>query len=195
MLICLTGIDGCGKGTQLSLLTEYLEKQNFPVFVSKAYGDAEKECFSAFINTWSQTAILFLFQALHAEQSLKVRRALAQRRIVIADRWDEAYLAYHSRYGILSCDPKLRARLNEIAFEGISPDVTILLDVPVKVALKRLEARGKDFFDKLPQSYHQAMRDEYLRLAKEKNWHVVDGTRPAIDIHSRITGILEAKLR
>lgn len=186
MLICLTGIDGCGKGTQKELLRAHFQNAGKAVFMSKAYGDAEKECFSAFIEYWTQESILFLFQALHVEQRVKAEKALGRGDIVIADRWDESYLAYHSTHGILSSDPCLRDQLNKIAFAGIFPDVTFFLDVSVEQARKRLLSRGMDFFDRLSSDYHSTMRNEYLSIATARKWIIIDGTNPALDIHKEI---------
>ncbi len=186
MIICLTGIDGCGKGTQKELLKAHLENSRKAVFLSKAYGDAEKECFSAFVEYWTQESILFLFQALHAEQRVKAEKALARGAIVIADRWDESYLAYHSTHGILLSNPGLRDQLNSIAFGGIIPDVTFFLDVPVERARERMLSRGMDFFDRLSNDYHSTMRNEYLSIATDRKWIIIDGTKSPLEIHREI---------
>ncbi|MEK7608041.1 MAG: dTMP kinase [Patescibacteria group bacterium] len=186
MFICFSGIDGCGKGTQKEFLADYYRGLGNRVFLSKAYGDAEKECFSAFIERWSQEAILFLFQALHTEQRKKAEQALQRGEIVIADRWDESYLAYHEAFGILSMYPALRARLNEIAFASMAPDVTFLIDLSEESARKRLQSRGMDFFDRLSADYHRTMRRKYLELAKERNWIVIDGAKTPADIRADV---------
>lgn len=189
-IICFSGIDGCGKGTQKDLLVSYFQKNGKKVFLSKAYGDAEKECFSSFIEYWSQESILFLFQALHVEQRKQALEAIKRNEIVIADRWDDSYLAYHSKFGILATEVGLRNKLNEIAFQGIKPDITFLLDTPIEIAQERLSIRGADYFDKLPPSYHKIMRDAYLALAKKWKWIVIDGTLPTSEIHSKVIASL-----
>ena len=194
MIICLTGIDGCGKSVQAELLKNYLESKSQTVFLSKAYDREEKSIFSGFINCCDQIAILFLFQALHAQQRIKAEKALSERKTVIADRWDEGYLAYHANYGILSDKPELREKINEMAFDGIKPDVTFLIDLPVEEANKRciLRQKGTDFFDLLPPKYHEVMRKGYLDLAKIMNWIVIDGRLPEITIHRQIVSHLKA---
>ena len=186
MIICFSGLDGCGKGTQKELLAKRLRRRGRRVFMSKAYGEAEKECFSAFVSQWSQESILFLFQALHAEQRLQAEAALARGEIVIADRWDESYLAYHAAHGILARNPDLREALNGIAFSGILPDLAFFLDLPVDAAKQRIESRGSDFFDRLPAVYHRTMRNEYLRIARERGWHILDGARSVEKIHADV---------
>jgi len=186
MIICITGLDGCGKGSQKDFLVRYLRSRGVHVFKSKAYGDAEKESFSIFLQNWSQESILFLFQALHVEQRVRVQKALEEHDVVIADRWDESYLAYHRTHGILSDDSDLRQRLNEIAFSGIVPDITFFLDVTVDLAQQRVVARGMDFFDSLPASYHETMREQYHVLAKERGWVVIDGSMSVEAVHQEI---------
>lgn len=191
MIVCITGIDGSGKGIQRELLADYLRSSRHTVYISKAYGDAEKECFSVFIEKWPQEAILFLFQALHVAQRRNAELALKRGEIVIADRWDESYLAYHKHHGILADDVVLRDKLNEIAFCNMRPNITFLLDIRAKKARLRLRSRGMDFFDKLPLHYHETMRQEYLEIAKQRGWIVLDGTAPIKTIHSIIVSAVK----
>lgn len=191
MLISFTDIDGCGKGTQIRLLSEYLEDKNHENFISKAYGDMEKEIFSVFMGKWDDRAVLFLFQALHVQQHLRARKQLEKGRIVIADRWDESYLAYHSKHGILQDRPELRSELNKIAFQGLKPDITFLLDTSVDVAQERMQARGADYFDDLSKSYHLRMRDGYLQIVKERNGYVIDGGQPIEKIHNEVIEVID----
>lgn len=186
MLICITGIDGCGKGVQVSLLEKYLTSQDQSVFVSKAYGTGEKEIFSTFLEYWDPLAILFLFQALHVEQRIRAERALLEGKLVIADRWDESYLAYHSNYGALSTDAELREKLNQMAFGGIVPNITFLLKVSIQKAKERCRLRGEDFFDRASLEYHETMQNGYLALAEKRGWTVLDGEMSIRDIHQKI---------
>ena len=194
MIICITGLDGCGKGSQKDFLVRYLRSRHIHVFKSKAYGDAEKESFSIFLQNWTQNSILFFFQALHVEQRVQTEQALLDHDVVIADRWDESYLAYHRTHGLLSEDSYLRDRLNEIAFGGILPDITFFLDTPVELAQKRMVSRGMDFFDSLPVSYHKTMREQYHILAKERGWVVIDGSLSMEQIHREIVSHVDNAL-
>ncbi len=190
MIICITGLDGCGKSTQIDLLKKYFKKKDYSVFVSKAYGKDEKECLERFIQYWNPLAIMFFFQALHSQQRIETVKALKKGKIIIADRWDESYLAYHSHFGLLSKNEPLRKRLNEIAFAGIIPDITFLLDIPIEIAMERTKNRGVDFFDKHPWDYHSVMRIGYLKLAKKRKWIVLDGTASPKNIHKQIKSYL-----
>lgn len=190
MLVSFTGLDGCGKGTQIDFLSRYLEQKKVPVHLSKAYGNAEKEIFAKYIENVDQVTILFLFQALHREQYLRASNALSNGLFVIADRWDDSYLAYHEQFGQLSHDNVLRDRLNRMSFESLAPDVTFYLRVPAKEAKKRTEARGADFFDRKGEDYHSAMMTKYEELAVRKGWIILDGGMPPHKIHERVVEIL-----
>lgn len=193
MIICITGIDCCGKGTQIPLLAEFLQRKKYDVFISKAYGSAEKECFSPFMEYWHPVSIMFLFQAIHTQQRVKARKAENQGKIVVADRWDESYLAYHSNYGILKDTHELRKDLNKLSFSNIVPDITFLLKVSITTAKQRCKHRGEDFFDQLPWKYHETMQKAYLKIAKDRNWIVLDGEKPPKEIHKKICDCLKQK--
>lgn len=195
MLINITGIDGCGKSSQIKLLENYIQSKGTRVFVSKAYGKAEKDIFSAYVEILEQEALLFLFQAFHVRQFLKAQEALEKRDVVIADRWDESYIVYHSRRGILARDPLLREKLNKIAFKSVVPDLTFLLNVSVEVAHARTHARGADFFDKKPADYHEMMRKGYLSLAQERQWYVLDSNQNIETLNEEVVSIVEPALR
>lgn len=189
MFIAFSGLDGCGKGSQIEFLSRYLESKGQSVYISKAYGQPEKELFSQYVETMDQVSLLFLFQALHSEQYIRTKKALDDGKVVLADRWDDSYLAYHSRFGVLSDDESLRNRLNQLAFNDLKPDFTVYLKVSVEVSMKRTLARGADFFDKKGFEYHSAMKEQYEKLLLQENWVSVDGEQSAQKIHNEILSL------
>jgi len=191
MFIAFAGIDGSGKTTQIQMLEKYFQNKNRQVFISKAYTAKEKVLFREYIQEIDQRAILFLFQAFHVEQCIKAQEALKKHRVVIADRWDESYFAYHSTYGVLSQQSELREQINQLAFQGLKPDICFLMDIDPKVAIDRTSKRGQDYFDKLSYSYHLDMCNAYRRLAKDNNWVIIDGSQDSTYIHSEIIMYLE----
>ena len=191
MLIFIVGLDGCGKGTQISLLKKYLEKKGKKVFYSKAFTDDVKEIFSPYLEYWDQVSRMFFFQALHAQQCTEAVDAIKRGEIVIADRWDESYIAYHSQYGILAQNKDLRNQLNQLAFQGIEPNLTFFIDIPPETVPKRTQLRGQDFFDREPLEYHRKMREGYLGLAEKRKWIIIDGTQTIQAIHRTIIAEIE----
>jgi len=195
MLIAITGIDGCGKGTQIELLRRFLDNKNLDVRISKAYGEIEKESLSHFFRYWSDMSITLAFQAIHREQHLDARRHLAKGRIVLADRWDESYIAYHKNFGELAKRPDLLRELHNLAFNGTIPDITFLLRVSLSVAKQRTEARGADFFDSKDQSYHYTMAMEYEKLAEERKWIILNGEEKPQEIHQKVLLKVQEELK
>lgn len=195
MLICITGIDGCGKSEHVGLLADALEQEGLNVFISKAYGDEEKEMLSKFFEILDGIAITFIFQGLYRQQLAETKKALSQGKIVVADRWDDAYLAYHSRFGFLAQDQELRERLNKIVFEEVIPDLTFFLDVPLGEAELRMQKRGKDFFDDQGREYHCKMAEAYSALAEMRKWVVINADQEIMAVHNQIFKITKEKLQ
>ena len=187
-LINIIGIDGCGKGTQIELLRKRLLSRGVQVEVTKAYDLLEKSLFSKYIETASQTEIMFLFQSFHTKQRLATEEALQRGKVVISDRWDETYFAYHRQNGFLSRDKKLRNKLNEIAYAGLKPHLSFLLNVSPEVVGKRCINRGADFFDKKGIEHHTKSARMHLKIAKEnnENYVILNGEDHPIEIHYEI---------
>jgi len=183
MLFTITGIDGSGKSTQIYLLKKFLEIKGYSVSVSKAYGNAEKEGLAHFFQYWDDLTVTFIFQGLHRQQYVETKKRLNDGQIVLADRWDETYLAYHTKFGFLSENHKTMYRLNKLAFEGLVPDITFFIDTPIEEARRRLEARGMDFFDKKSAEHHLKMRESIIEVLKERNSILIAGDKDISEIH------------
>lgn len=196
MLIVFSGIDGSGKTLQIQLLDQWLRTQGKAVAVVKAYNEQAKIACRPFIETWTDDmAIMFLFQALHAQQYNEVIVALARGEVVIADRWDESYLAYHQNFGELSSQDDLRAILNRLAFRGLLPDVGFLIETPPPIARQRRSSRGKmERFEDRPDFYYERIQSAYRLIAEGRGWYILDGTDTPQSLHRQITGLLNRSL-
>lgn len=106
-----------------------------------------------------------------------VRPGLARGALVIDARHADSTLAYQGFGRGLPIDEL--ARVQRFATDSLSPDLTILLDVPVEVGLarKRLEDRNR-FETGFDRSFHQRVRDGYLALAaaSPERFAIVDGS-------------------
>ncbi len=192
MLITITGIDGCGKTLQVDMLQAWLKKRGRPSIVTKAYDDMAKLACRPFIDTWTDdAAIMFLFQALHAQQYADTLQALQKGLIVIADRWDETFLAYHQNLGFLSQQEEIRVLLNQLAFHEHLPENGFLIKVPVDIAKRRREARGKvEKLENRPSEYYETIQQTLIGISLERNWNILDGTKTPIEIHEKIANSL-----
>jgi len=190
MLISMSGIDGCGKTMQVQMLEDWFKGRCKKVTVVKAYDDMAKVACLPFMESWTDdTAIMFLFQALHAQQYALTIAALESGCVVIADRWDESYLAYHQNFGILSARTETRNILNNLAFRGRVPDIGFIIEVPPAVARHRRASRGKmERFEDRPDEYYELVQRSYRDIATQREWHILDGTKTPQAIHQEIIG-------
>lgn len=192
-----TGLDGAGKGTQIEILMERLRVLNIDPFLSKAYGPDEKMKWGATVNrllkggTMGNFAVTLLFQYFNKRQTSRALEESAKGRIVIADRWDEGFVAYNREYAPLSHMPKLRNALLGQAFGGTIPQETIFYDLPVSAAQTRMNNRGAlDGFDAKPSDHHAVMRNAYLQIGNERSWKIIDANNEIEEISKEVWHIL-----
>lgn len=196
MFIAISGIDGAGKTTQAQLLKEELVLRGHTVEIVKAYDDHLKLLCKPLIDRFSDPmAIMFLFQALHAQQFRNAIEALERGVTVIADRWDESYLGYHTNFGILAAQESVRDMLNEVAFRGLVPDIGITLELPVRMARLRREDRGfAGEFDAPSDEHFEKLQSAYVSIAVQRGWAVLDGTGSVPEIQQRVMGVVTTQL-
>ncbi len=115
---------------------------------------------------------LFLYEAARAQHVEEVVRPFLEKGVVVlCDRFYDATIAYQG-YG-RKLDLALIKRLNRLSSQGIKPDVTLLLDCPSGVGLKRAIQRNQiskksreDRFEKEKVQFHHRVRRGYLSIAK-----------------------------
>lgn len=187
MLLCFTGIDGCGKTTQLEAVRAKLVENGRDIFISKAYSALRRAVVEPLLQSWNDTSVTFLFQALHTEQRFEAQAAIDRGQIVLADRWDESFLAYHAIFGELADQKQLRVSLNQMAFAGLKPERTFLFTLDPQIARQRKEARGhQDPFDNRPLEYFELIQNYYLKLAKIRQWTVINAAREIKEVHQDV---------
>jgi dTMP kinase len=165
-LIAVEGIDGAGKTTIAQKIHSFLQEQGFATILTREPGDTElgKE-----IRTIVQTQqkpicneAQFLLFAADRAQHVKdvIKPALAQNKIVISDRLADSSLAYQG-YG-QGLDLSRIQDINNWVMDGIKPDVTIFVCVPIDVALERCNKRGalsayekKEFLEKVAAGFEK----------------------------------------
>ncbi len=197
MFISLEGIDKSGKSTQISLLVDYLKQKGYEVVQTCEPGgtrSGEKierillEPSTKEINGISE---LFLYLADRAEHVEKIiKPALEKGKIVISDRFADATIAYqgHGR----ELDIPWIEELNKRVTHGLSPDITFLLDISPDFAQKRSGSEGKDRIENEKISFHQKVRQGYLKLAKRhpERIKVINGEGSIEEIQLTIRKIL-----
>ena len=184
MFITVEGIEGCGKSTLLAGLSERLRDRGGEIIVTREpggtdVGDAVREIF---LRTRLKPAALteaYLINAARAQHVAElIIPALARGATVLCDRFVDSTLAYQG-YG-RGIDLDLLRSLCETASDGLIPDRTIVLDVPVSISRERVRARHPepDRMESEDEAFHIRVRDGFLDLARtDPRYRVLDGTR------------------
>ena len=184
LFITFEGVEGCGKSTQSRLLYRRLVKLAVPALLThEPGGTLLGEKIAGLLKTAGDTGIsplaeLFLFNASRAQHLEEViRPALREGKIVICDRFADSTTAYQGYGRAIDLDTVLTA--NRIATQGLTPDLTFLLDVPVEKGLSRKKDRQSDRFHAEKLGFHRRVRQGFLKLAKEEpgRWLIIDGTQ------------------
>jgi dTMP kinase len=189
LFITFEGGEGCGKSTQSRLLYRRVSKLVVPVLLTHQPGVTALGKKITSLLKWSNDlnisplAELLLFNASRAQLVAEViRPSLQKGALVICDRYADSTTAYQG-YG-RGLDLATVAAANGIGTQGIVPDLTILLDIPVEVGLARKKDKKSDRFEIENASFHQRVREGFLELAAEepKRWLVIDATRGKAEI-------------
>ena len=135
----------------------------------------------------------YLFNAARAHLVARViRPAMESGAVVVCDRFADSTLAYQGYGGGVPLE-SLR-RLAELSTGGLAPDRTVLLDLPVDVALSRRQggaAAEMTRFETDPdhgEPFHQRVRAGFLDLARQEpdRWQIVDATADPAEVGQRV---------
>jgi dTMP kinase len=194
-LIAIEGLDGSGKTTQARLLAEHLRQKGKRVALveepgTTALGRAIRAILLGHAEQMEPLSELLLYEAARAQLVREVLRpALAEGKIVVADRFALSSLAYQG-YG-RGLPLGLVERLNEIATGGLEPDLTLLLDIPPEEGLRR-KARGRDRMESAELDFYRRVREGYRRaLPAPPRGRVFNGQTKPEEIFEQIVAIIE----
>ena len=168
LFITLEGGEGCGKSSQSRALYRWLKKQNIPVLlIHEPGGTPLSEKIRRLLKRSnaeiSPLTELLLFNASRAELvSQVIKPSLKKGITVVCDRFADSTVAYQG-YG-RGLDLEMVIIANKIASQGLIPDLTILLDAPVKITLAR-KGENPDRFERESLAFHQRVREGFLKLA------------------------------
>ena len=183
-------MEGAGKSTQVRLLHEYLTNTAIPfVFTREPGGTPLGEKLRTLLidplHQMAPEAEALILSASRAELVDKViEPSLRGGRLVVCDRFWDATIAYQGFGRGLPVETLLR--VTTFAARAVAPDMTFLLDVPVKVSQARIRGR-LGFADRMEREsleFHERVAEGYRHLAAAEPGRitVIDGQRPEAEI-------------
>jgi len=192
--ITFEGIDGAGKSTHLAHFAALLRARGITVTMTREPGGTPlgEKLRELLLHEpmHLETEALLMFAARREHLAQVIEPALARGDWVISDRFTDATFAYQG--GGRKLDLGKLAQLEQWVHPHRQPDLTLLFDVPLEVARKRLDAsRELDRFEQEKADFFAAVRAEYLRRAAEfpARFRVIDSTRPIADVNHDIAAI------
>lgn len=204
MLISFEGGEGAGKTLQAKRLRDKLTQAGFDVVIVREPGGTviseqiRDVVLSAKNVGIAYTAEVLLFQAARAQLYRElVLPSLKAGKVVLMDRTRDSSVVYQGivrDFGV-----ELIEQLNDISTHNTYPDVTLLLDIPVDIGLKRREQTEKmDRLDMETKDFHEKVRQAYLKLAHENKgnrWVVIDASGTVDAVAAHLWQELETKLK
>ena len=199
--VVLEGIDGVGKTTQVALLAAWLDALGVPHTVVREpggtpVGEAIREVVLGRIELdVSPESELFLILAARAAVVRDViRPALAEGKVVLADRFALSTLAYqvHGR----GLDEGRVRRAMDLATGGLVPDACLVLELALDEALERNSRAGggPDRIEREGEAFRRTVREAYLALAdSEPGVEVLSAHGTPEEVHGRIRDLLQAR--
>lgn len=193
--IVLDGPDGSGKSTQVRLLTGFIRGQGLTCQAVRdpggtRIGDQIREILLNKDNTeMSVRCEALLFMASRAQLfSEQIQPALEQQKCVICDRWVSSTYAYQAVAGKIG--PELVINLADVALERTWPDLTVIVDLPSDLGLKRI-GQYPDRMEQKSHDFHQRVRRAFLSLADTReDFRVVDGSGSIEEVHEEICEVI-----
>jgi dTMP kinase len=203
LFITFEGIEGCGKTTQIQRLNDYLRGSGHTVEVTREPGGTPiAETIREVLLDPGNHALapmteLLLYEAARAQHvAERIRPALESGAVVLCDRFADSTTAYQGAGRSLS--PEDVQRLHQLATQGVWPDLTFLIDLPVETGLDRVSLRGTaDRMESETLAFHERVRQGFLELARRepRRITIIDGTQTAEAVAEAIRIQVDAFLK
>ena len=200
LFITLEGIEGSGKSTNIKVINNYLNDKNINYINTREPGGSEvgDQLRNILLNTEkklsNQTELLLMLADRVNHIETLIQPNLEKGITVISDRFMDSSYAYQGGGREMGLD----TITNIIdGLNIIQPNLTLLFDLPVEMALERARKRSKlDRFESEDYDFHQRIRETYLFLAEEDSERIkiIDASKDIEEVESQVRKILEQKL-
>ncbi len=202
--ICLEGIEGVGKTTQLNWIADFLVANGKDVLITREPGGTpigEKirdELLKHDLPEESLTddvEMLLVFAARSQHVTQKIIPALKQGKWVVCSRFYESTFAYQG--GGRGIDTARINSLKDWVLGDFTPDITFLLDLTVEQSRTRVGGRGEnlDRFEVQKDDFFERVRNMYLRRAElDESMHIINASLDIEDVQAQMEPLLSAVL-
>ncbi len=203
MFITLEGPEGSGKTSHIPHLVEFLREKGYVVFptrepggtsISEQIRDVLHDLKNVEMHPRTETLLYQAARAQIVEQVIKPR--LADGEIVISDRYYDSTIAYQG-YGHRQNLDDIRA-LVKYATGGLTPDLTVLLDLDVEVGLKRKTQNAMEWnrLDAYTVEFHKRVHAGYLEMVRTEpqRWVVVDAGQEWESVQAELRKVILERL-
>jgi dTMP kinase len=201
--ITLEGIEGAGKTTVADRITQALRARGVTLHATREPGGTKvAERIRALvldrgeehISATAETLLMFGARQVHVDNL--IRPALVRGEWVLCDRFTDATHAYQG--GGRGVDRRLIEQLAQAVHGDLIPDCTLLLDVPVRVGLERMQARrgAVDRFEIESAQFFERVRNRYLELARSSpsRFVIIDASAKLDQVCEQSVKALEERL-
>lgn len=203
--ITLEGGEGAGKSTQIKLLTKALQNAGLVTLQTREPGGSKgaeairKLVVEGTDDRWEPVTESLLFMtARYDHLQTLIKPALARGEWVACDRFFDSTYVYQ---GIAkNVNTQWLKQLYSMLYGNFAPDLTLLLDIPPKEGLRRAMLRNsgdETRFEGMGLSFHEALRQGFLLLAKEEPTRiaVVEATAAIEAIHQSILSAVNKRFQ
>ena len=200
LFITLEGVEGSGKSTQIRHLAKMLTQKGHIVLQTREPGGtATAEVIRHILLTTSshepvmpQAEALLIFAARCQHVTHLIMPALRRGTVILCDRFSDSTLAYQGFGRGLELE-WLRAA-NYVATGGLTPDLTLVLDLPVSVGLarRRTDRGQQNRLDRETERFHRKVRRGFLALAAKEpaRMKIVNANRPVQVVRDELAEIV-----
>jgi dTMP kinase len=192
--ITLEGIDGAGKSTHVGGIADFLRGRGKDIVVTREPGGTPLgESLRGLVLSQTMdidTEALLMFAARREHIARVIAPALAAGSWVVSERFTDATYAYQGAGRGMAMDRI--AALERWVQGGLQPDLTLVFDAPVEIALARLAKKRGDRFERESKAFFERVRAAYLErtAAEPRRMRVVQSGRSLPEVRKDVENIV-----
>ncbi|WP_139458577.1 dTMP kinase [Bathymodiolus thermophilus thioautotrophic gill symbiont] len=197
--ITIDGVEGAGKSTQIDFICQYLTDKGINVVLTREPGGTEvgEKIRTLLLSNstgkmHADTELMLMFAARNEHIQNKIIPTLNQGDWILSDRFTDASYAYQG--GGRGLDIARIAQLEQWVLRSFAPDMTLLLDIPVDIGMRRVESRGeKDRIEQESLDFFNRVRNTYIARSEQypERIKLIDAAQNVENISNEIQKILK----